>query len=267
MDLNGEYEERPFPKFRQVIVDVGELGKKVNTMKGLIELDVTKGRETIRDFKKKGKQLSFTAWIMKCIGQAVSEHKEVHAIRKGKKKVIIFKDVDISVQVERVVRGQHRPVPFVVRKVNEKSVKEITDEIRSAQSEAAAEDTTVVKGEPGWAKWLPSLPKFLRMYFWRKARDPFSLKRVGGTVGITSVGMFGRFGGWPIPESPGFYPLLVALGGITRKPGVLRDKIKIREYLSMTVLIDHDVVDGAPAARFVSRLAELVENGYGLTEE
>jgi len=35
----------------------------------------------------------------------------------------------------------------------------------------------------------------------------------------------------------------------------------------MTVLIDHDVVDGAPAARFVSRLAELVENGYGLTEE
>jgi len=105
------------------------------------------------------------------------------------------------------------------------------------------------------------------MYIWRKAKDPFSLKRVGGTVGITSVGMFGRFGGWPIPESSGFYPLLVALGGITRKPGASRGKIEIREYLSMTVLIDHDVVDGAPAARFVSRLAELVENGYGLTEE
>lgn len=27
---------------------------------------------------------------------------------------------------------------------------------------------------------------------------------------------------------------------------------------------DHDIIDGAPAARFVSRLGELVESGYGL---
>jgi len=60
MDLTGEYEERPFPKFRQVIVDVGELGKKVNTMKGLIALDVTIGRETIRDFAR-AQDLSLTA--------------------------------------------------------------------------------------------------------------------------------------------------------------------------------------------------------------
>ena len=71
---------------------------------------------------------------MKCIGQAVSEHKEVHAIRKGKRKVIIFDDVDISVQIEKVVDGQHRPMPYVVRKANEKSVKEITDEIQAARA-------------------------------------------------------------------------------------------------------------------------------------
>ena len=36
--------------------------------------------------------------------------------------------------------------------------------------------------------------------------------------------------------------------------------------LSLTVAFDHDVVDGAPAARFVQRLVELIESGYGLAE-
>jgi len=40
-------------------------------------------RRRNKNTKRTGEQLSFTAWIMKCIGQAVSEHKEVHAIRKG----------------------------------------------------------------------------------------------------------------------------------------------------------------------------------------
>ena len=38
----------------------------------------------------------------------------------------------------------------------------------------------------------------------------------------------------------------------------------IREYLQFSVAIDHDVIDGAPAAQFVSRLIELMESGYGL---
>jgi hypothetical protein len=38
----------------------------------------------------------------------------------------------------------------------------------------------------------------------------------------------------------------------------------IREYLCVTVSMDHDIIDGAPAARFVQRLKELVEGGYGL---
>jgi pyruvate/2-oxoglutarate dehydrogenase complex dihydrolipoamide acyltransferase (E2) component len=36
--------------------------------------------------------------------------------------------------------------------------------------------------------------------------------------------------------------------------------------LDLTVAFDHDVVDGAPAARFVKRLVELIESGYGLEE-
>lgn len=41
-------------------------------------------------------------------------------------------------------------------------------------------------------------------------------------------------------------------------------EIQVREYLKITVLMDHDVIDGAPAARFISRLNDLMKNAYGL---
>jgi pyruvate/2-oxoglutarate dehydrogenase complex dihydrolipoamide acyltransferase (E2) component len=34
----------------------------------------------------------------------------------------------------------------------------------------------------------------------------------------------------------------------------------------MTIELDHDIIDGAPAARSVTRLIELIQNGYGLIE-
>jgi pyruvate/2-oxoglutarate dehydrogenase complex dihydrolipoamide acyltransferase (E2) component len=32
----------------------------------------------------------------------------------------------------------------------------------------------------------------------------------------------------------------------------------------VTIVIDHDVIDGAPAARFIVRLTELMKSGFGL---
>lgn len=37
-----------------------------------------------------------------------------------------------------------------------------------------------------------------------------------------------------------------------------------RDQLCLTISFDHNVVDGAPAARFTERLKGLVESGYGL---
>jgi len=85
-----------------------------------------------------------------------------------------------------------------------------------------------------------------------------------GTIIVTAIGMFGRLYGWPIPTTS--HPLAFAIGGITKKPGIVDDKIEIREVLTMTVLFNHDVIDGAPAARFITKLKEIIELGYGLKE-
>ncbi len=71
-------------------------------------------------------------------------------------------------------------------------------------------------------------------------------------------------GAYP-PQPP--HSLFLTLGGITEKPGVVDGHIAIREYLSLTVSLDHDSIDGAPAARFVTRLKELIESGFGLLDQ
>jgi pyruvate/2-oxoglutarate dehydrogenase complex dihydrolipoamide acyltransferase (E2) component len=60
--------------------------------------------------------------------------------------------------------------------------------------------------------------------------------------------------------------VLLIVGGIARKPAVIEERVEPRDILDLTVAFDHDVVDGAPAARFVKRLVELIESGYGLEE-
>lgn len=57
---------------------------------------------------------------------------------------------------------------------------------------------------------------------------------------------------------------LVALGAIARKPAVVGERVELREFLGMTLMFDHDVIDGAPMATFLQRLRELIKSECGL---
>ncbi len=265
MDFTGKYTETPFSSDRELVVDVVELGLAKHNIKGSVEIDVTLARDYIKKYREKtGNRISFTGWIAKCIGHTVNENKQIHALRKGKKKVIIFEDIDILITVEKIKDGQKLPLPYVIRKANEKSLLEISGEIRNAQDLRVDSDTTVIGSSDKWLKLYRSVPGPFRKFIRNKiTKDPFLIKRNTGTVGISSVGMAGNFRGWILPISP--LPLQFAIGGITKKPGVIDDHIEIREYLSVSFLFDHDIVDGAAVARFLERLIFLMENAFELT--
>lgn len=261
----GDYKISKFPKARIPTLDFLSLGNDYHYVKGLIEVDITVGRQFLKKYKQEtGKKLSFTAWLLKCIGKAASEHKEVHSMMKGKKYIIMFDDVDITTPVERDIDGVKSVMPLVIRKANEKSVEEISNEIRAAQKEEVSGATVLGKHKiKKLVKFYLSFPRFLRKFLIkRRLKNPIKAKQLMGTISVTSVGMFGNLYGWPIPTTS--HPLALGIGSITKKPGVINDKIEIREYLTMTILFNHDVIDGAPATRFVSRLGDLLESGYGL---
>jgi pyruvate/2-oxoglutarate dehydrogenase complex dihydrolipoamide acyltransferase (E2) component len=77
-----------------------------------------------------------------------------------------------------------------------------------------------------------------------------------------AIGMLGPGGGWGIPIAPP--TLMITVGGIATKPRYLNGQLEPRSLLELTISVDHDIVDGAPAARFARRLAELVEAAEGL---
>lgn len=223
---------------------------------GLIEVDVTKVREFIREHAARtGENLSFTGFVISCIARAVDENKAVQAIRNWKNELVLFDDVDLTTIVEVTKGDQKYPVTHIIRSANRKTYLEIHTEIRQIQ--AAANEPRQSPRRKG-PRILRLLPAFVRRFIYRIVRrNPVWMKRNVGTVALTAVGMFGQGGGWGIPIAA--TPLFITLGGIAEKPGVVQGQVAIREYLSLTLTFDHDVVDGAPAARFASRLKELIE--------
>ncbi|MGB9594938.1 MAG: 2-oxo acid dehydrogenase subunit E2 [Candidatus Poribacteria bacterium] len=264
MDHIGKYDKLPFSRIREVYADALSLGSKRNHAKSLIELDVTKARELIRNhYCKTGEKISFTAWIIKCIGQAVSEHRLMHAMVKHRK-IIAFHDVDVAVLIKSKIGDHELPLPIIIRKANTKSVMEIMSEITKGKKESLSSKGIMLNNMhiSKIAEIFFRLPRFIRRLILKWLfQNPFYLKRTIGTVMLSSVGALGRFG---FPYPIGVQPLFIALGDIVKKPGVIDDKINIREYLYVTIAFDHNVVDGAPATRFVTRFADLLENAYGI---
>jgi pyruvate/2-oxoglutarate dehydrogenase complex dihydrolipoamide acyltransferase (E2) component len=273
-DLIGSFDEHTFPRFRTATIDTLDWGRKRHHIPMMLEVDVTAARDALRTQKAQtGEAISFTGWIIKCLAQAVGEYPHIHAVRKGRRKLILFRDVDVAIVVERTVStggaSKTLPMPYVIRKANEKSLAAIHAEIRSAQqAPIAAGATQVGAAQAAWMlRLFNMLPKPARdLIVWRRLqRDPFFMKRMMGSVSVTAIGMVGHGGiGWGIPV--GIHPLLVAVGGISPRPIMVGDRLAMREHLGLTVLFDHDVTDGAPVARFIGRLQELMESGYGLVD-
>jgi hypothetical protein len=150
-------------------------------------------------------------------------------------------------------------MPHIFRAVNKRTYRDINEEIWAAQAKGG-------RGEQGTSfRRFASLPRFVRApFYWITDMSPHVRKQQAGTVVMTAVGMFGEGDGWGIPLVS--HTLCVTLGGIAEKPGAVDGRIEIREYLSLTVTFDHDIIDGAPAARFTERFKDLIEAGYGLIE-
>jgi hypothetical protein len=141
-------------------------------------------------------------------------------------------------------------------------VREIHEEIRLVQRAPAASGQ-----RSGPLMRLSRLtPGLLRRAFFRVLRrSPLGLKRTAGTTLVTSVGMFGMGAGWAVGIVP-LHTLALTVGAVTTKPAVVEGRVEPRELLALTASFDHDIVDGAPAARFAARLRSIVERAEVLRE-
>lgn len=265
----GPHDVVPFPAERNGTIDTLRWARKRHTVPCLLEVDVTAARRAIRAYRNRtGSGLSLTAWIVSCVARAAAAHPRVHAVRRGRRALVLFHDVDVAVLIEREIgEGAARetlPMPHVVRRAHAKSPGEIHDELRRAQSAALERGAAAIDGGP--PAWLQAaffrLPAVLRdLLLWRRLlRSPARLKSMMGTVVVTAAGMtLPGVLAWGVPLS--IHPLAVGVGGVARR----ETAGGIVEMLALTVVFDHEITDGAPVGRFLSHLHKLLSQADELT--
>lgn len=251
-----------WPRERFAVIDFIDEASKQNTVYGFLEFDVSLPLSLMNAHRTaEGEKLSFTSFVIRCVAQAVGEQKEIAAYREKNKGLVIFDDVDVSTFIERDLEGKRHPTMLYIRSANAKSFSEIHAEMRKSQ--AGAVDSKQLTEEKT-TRFL-QLPRMIRKWMLRAMRnDPFVKKFTSGLVGVTTVGMFAppNRRAWILPISP--YTLMVGIGSIYQAPAVVDGELAVREMIALTVCFNHDIVDGAPAARFTARLGELIESGFEL---
>ena len=263
--MNGKtqkdgYQVVDFPRVREVVIYVMVPAEKKHMIHVLFEADVTDVRKYREKKKIEGAAApSITAFIIKCVADAAMTNKRIAALRFAPRKLAIFDDMHVSCNVEKEIDGQSQPMARVIRQANRKNINEIHDEIHSYAKEG-------YKEQIGTAKTFSRLPRFLRgLFISHMFSNPNMIAKQGFNIIVTSMGMFGAGGGHVIPYQHA--SLCISVGGITKKPGMVDDQVEPREYLSITATFDHDITDGAPAARFAQLLKEHIERGHGLLSE
>lgn len=249
------YRTIPFSTNRRMAAASASVAAERNTIHALLEVDISTARRLMREHRERtGETLSLTAYVIACLARTLAEQPQLNAFRRGRH-LIVLDDVTVSTLVERSIGGERIPEPFGIRAAQRKTFREIHDEIRAAQQHGD-DGLGGLSGMQWVARWVPS---WLFRAFIRLASRNIGMAQRYGVVSVTAVGMYGSSASWFVPL--GGATVVVAVGSIVERP-VLRDgAFEAREHLCVTVSFDHDIVDGAPAARFTKRFAEWLESG------
>lgn len=97
---------------------------------------------------------------------------------------------------------------------------------------------------------------------WARAGQSLPDELSGGTFTITNLGGYGIEAFMAVINPP--EAAILALGRIAPQAVVVQGQIVIREQVTLSLSFDHRLVDGGPAARFLQRIVQGVEQPWGL---
>lgn len=171
-------------------------------------------------------KVSYTDMLVKAVAEALAEHTILNSSLDAEG-IRVFRDINVGVAVD-TERGLVVPV---VHNADRKPLQEIAS----------------------------TLGKLVE-----RAREGRLTKEdvAGGTFTVTNLGMFGVDVFTPIINPP--ETAILGAGRVVERPVVVGKEVEIRPVMQMSLSFDHRVVDGAPAARFLRRVRELLEEAAKL---
>ena len=241
-----------FPSNRRLVTAAMRAGRRMAPMYGLVDVDVTGANRLLAGHDPPS---SLTAFIVASVARAAAAHPEVHAYRNWRGQLVTHRHVDVTTMIEISTPQGMFGLPHVLRDADVRDVADLTAELHRVKREPAASSS---------GRWLERaapvathIPGTIRAMYAVMARSVAVRQRVG-TVAVTAVGMFAGGGGFGLTPMT-MMSLEVVIGGMTQRPRVVDGRIEARDILDLTVEIDHNVVDGAPATRFAAELRKIIE--------
>ncbi|HZT43371.1 MAG TPA: dihydrolipoamide acetyltransferase family protein [Chthonomonadaceae bacterium] len=169
-----------------------------------------------------GTRLTYTDLLVKAVARALEEHPRLNAALVGEEiRLYTHKNIGVAVALDEGL------IVPVVRRVETKSLGAVSAELSALVARVRAGSYT-----------------------------PEDLAE--GTFTITNLGAFGIDLFDPIILAP--QAAILGVGRIADKPVVIDKQIAVRSLMNLCLSFDHRVLDGAPAARFLQHLKELLEN-------
>jgi pyruvate/2-oxoglutarate dehydrogenase complex dihydrolipoamide acyltransferase (E2) component len=241
----------PFPSSRRLVTAAVRAGRRIVPMHGLFEVDITTARRLLAGTDP---PLSLTAFVIASLGRAAAAHPSVHSYRDWRGRLVQHRHVDVQTLIE--VQTDQGPfgLVHVVRDADIRGVADITAELRAVKTDPASTTGGLLLRTV--APVLGRVPGLYRLMFAVMSRSR-RVHHASGTVQVSAIGMFADGAGFAIAP-PTLASLLVIVGGVSRRPAVVNDRIEARDVLDLTVTIDHNVVDGAPATRFGAEFRRLL---------
>ncbi|WP_291635302.1 dihydrolipoamide acetyltransferase family protein [Clostridium sp.] len=185
-----------------------------------IKVDTT-NLKRMKDRLKDVCKLTYTDLLVKLLSNALLEFPLVNC-SVDKEEFIIKNYINIGVAVA-IDGGLIVPV---IKNVQSKGLKEISESVKDLASKA-------------------------------KAGKLIEEEMSGGTFTITNLGMFGIQSFSPIINQPEV--AILGVNTIEDTPVVINGEIVIKPLMNLSLTADHRAIDGAMAAKFLSKVKELIE--------
>ena len=107
----SKFHELDYPSSRQLTFDVGKIGLTKHHVKAFLEVDVSDAWRILREIRSSDKKISFFTWLVKVTADCVAQYPQIAGVNLIKKnRVVYFDDVDISVVLEKEIKGMKVPL-------------------------------------------------------------------------------------------------------------------------------------------------------------
>lgn len=221
------------------------------------ELDLTETLPALDKARAAGAEVSLTALLVKATGLTLARHPRLnrHVFHRFFRRLeVAFDEVSCTLVVRRALAGGEEVLyPVLLRNTDRLSLAEIQRVIRHHK-----EDELEKLPQTAAFRRIQRMSWPLRKYFSYKARsDPHFYARYFGSYGLSSnvAREWGPVGGSGVANTcVAFVPAV-----IRDLPRVVAGEVRVRRVLTLGVIADHFLIDGADVARAMQTLRPLVE--------